>query len=61
VLALVVAFVWEPLGGVLLGVVAGLVLLMSVGGCGYQEPKTDYQGSTCPRCGKRNWIWPWNF
>jgi hypothetical protein len=60
-LALVVAYLWDPLGGVLLGIVAGLVLLNCLGRCGCQQPATAYQGSLCPRCGRMNWIWPWNF
>lgn len=41
--------------------VAALVLLMGLCGCGYQKQATAYQGSTCPQCGHKNWIWPWNF
>ena len=37
-----------------------LLIFMAIGGSGYQSPATAYQGSNCPKCGKRNWIWPWN-
>jgi len=59
--ALVVGLVWSLLAGVLFGVVAGFVLLECLGLCGYQKPATAYQGSSCPRCGTKNWIWPWHF
>lgn len=46
---------------VMFGVPAGLSLLISLTKCGYQSPATAYQGSKCPMCGTKNWIWPWNF
>jgi hypothetical protein len=58
--AVVVGF-WSMLGCALFLLVAALVLSMSLAGCGYQQERTAYQGSTCPRCGRKNWIWPWNF
>ena len=53
--------VGNPLVSALFGGLAALVLLLGLLRCGRQEPSTAYQGSKCPRCGRKNWIWPWNF
>lgn len=37
------------------------IFVMGLLSCGFQQTTTAYQGSFCPRCGHRNWIWPWNF
>jgi hypothetical protein len=60
-IALVVWVFWSSLGGALFLGVASLVFLLALSGCGYREPTTAYQGSTCPECGRKNWIWPWHF
>ena len=37
-----------------------VLILMAIVDSGYREPATAYQGFKCPKCGQRNWIWPWN-
>jgi len=68
VFALGLAWVGAVLGyffSWLIAGIAGVMTLLLIGiaicGSGYQEPATAYQGSECPKCGERNWIWPWNF
>ena len=45
---------------VIAGVLSLILFFMAICGSGYQESATAYQGSICPKCGERNWIWPWN-
>jgi hypothetical protein len=51
---------FSPLAGTVFGVLSLLIFVNCLFHCGYQEPATAYQGSTCPKCGARNFIWPWN-
>lgn len=46
--------------GLLFGALGILIEFMAICASGYQEPATAYKGSICPKCGQRNWIWPWN-
>jgi hypothetical protein len=55
------AFPVGPALVVFLGLFAGYMLMLALAKCGYQKPTAGYHGSTCPRCGTRNRIWPWNF
>ena len=46
--------------GLVLCIFGVLVFLKCLLYCGYHDCATAYQGSVCPKCGKRNWIWPWS-
>lgn len=49
------------LAGAIFGVLSLLIFVNCLLYCGYQEPSTAYQGSVCPKCGTRHFIWPWSF
>ncbi len=59
--ALLFGVLGSMIGAAVFGLVGVFVLFECLRGCGYQEPYTAYHGSVCPKCGARNWIWPWNF
>lgn len=51
---------WHLVAG-LLAALALVPFVIALSGAGWQEPSTAYQGSECPGCKTRNWIWPWSF
>ena len=53
---------YSSLGAASLALLVGalLSLVVCLSKCGFQSPATCYVGSVCPKCGRKNWIWPWN-
>ena len=49
----------DPLAGIPFFVLALACIGGSLLGCGYREAGNFTQGSYCPKCNERHFIWPW--
>ena len=61
VVATIVFIFISKVAGIVLTCLAFLVFGDAILKSGYQEPATAYDGSYCPECNTKHWIWPWNF
>ena len=61
VVGVLIGYFYEWLIAAFILVFAVLLFSNAISGSGYQPPSTAYQGSECPQCGEKHWIWPWSF